>query len=170
MLSGKASFAVSRRLLVASLLGALGVALWSPGVVDATTGPTPLAEPPRWHVTKREAGPFLGRFKLTRPHGKQLVNAAYAAEIDKEGYVVGTLVVYAYNHAGREVSWVARTYEYHPEGKRRMTIDVISFNEIVLARLHLQARSGHRLTGILEPLKKPYSPPRPQRITLRRVD
>jgi hypothetical protein len=153
------------------LLAVLAASLVVAPSVKATTGPTPLAEPPLWNLTKREARPFIGRFKLAAPSGKQLVNAAYAASINEYGYLEGTLVVYTYDAAGREVSWVARTYEYHPKGRGRMAIDVISpTNESIIARLHLRVRRHHRLTGILEPRRPPFAPVRPQQITLRRVD
>jgi hypothetical protein len=136
----------------------------------ATTGPTPLAKPPLWDLTKRQARPYVGRFKLVGPHGGQLINAAYAASINEYGYLEGTLVVYTYDEEGRETSWVARTYEYHPKGPGRMAIDVISpANENIFARLHLKHVGRGRLTGILEPRKPPFAPIRSQQITLRRV-
>jgi hypothetical protein len=143
--------------------------LWAPGV-DATTGPTPLTKPPLWTLSKRQARPFIGRFKLAAPRGKQLINAAYAAEINEYGYLEGTLVVYTYDEAGRETSWVARTYEYHPKGPGKMAIDVISpANENIFARLHLRVIAGGKLTGTLEPIRPPLAPVRTQRISLRRV-
>ena len=160
-----------RRHLRIALLAALAASLVAVPSVEATTGPTPLADPPLWTLTKHQARPFIGRFKLAKPSGKQLINAAYAAQINEYGYLMGTLVVYTYDSAGREVSWVARTYEYHPKGPGRMAIDVISpTNESIIARLHLRVRRHHRLTGILEPLRPPFAPVRAQQITLRRVD
>ncbi len=136
----------------------------------ATTGPTPLTKPPLWSLTKRQARPFVGRFKLAAPRGRQLINAAYAAAINEYGYLEGTLVVYTYGEDGRETSWVARTYEYHPKGPGRMAIDVISpANENIFARLHLRVTAGGKLTGLLEPLLPPFAPVRPQQISLRRV-
>ena len=85
----------------------------------ATTGATPLAKPPRCNVTRHQARPYLGRFKLAAPRGRQLISAAYAAEINENGYLEGTLVVYTYDEAGRETNWVGRTYEYHPRGRAR---------------------------------------------------
>ena len=98
---------------VVSLIGLvlLAAVLVQPAATDATTGATPLAKPPLWSVSRREAKPFVGRFKFARPHGGQLINAAYAAEINEYGYLEGTLVVYAYDEAGSETSWVGRTYE-----------------------------------------------------------
>jgi hypothetical protein len=137
---------------------------------NATTGATPLAKPPRWNVTRRQARPFLGRFTLAAPRGRQLITAAYAAEINENGYLEGTLVVYTYDEAGRETSWVGRTYEYHPISPGTMIIDVIApANENIFARLHLRALAGGRLTGRLESIRPPLAPVRPQRITLRRV-
>jgi len=163
--------AVARRALtIAALLGALLPGLSGAPAAIATTGPTPLTKPPRWNVTKREARPYVGRFKLAGPHGKQLINAAYAAAFNTYGYLEGTLVVYTYDEAGRETSWVARTYEYHSKGATKMAIDVISpANESIFARLHLKVGAHGRLTGILEPLKPPLAPVRAQRITLKRV-
>jgi hypothetical protein len=153
-----------------AVVGCLLLALLGAAGVSATTGPTPLTKPPLWSVTKRQARPFIGRFKLAAPRGKQLINAAYAADINEYGYLEGTLVVYTYDEAGRETSWVARTYEYHPKGPGKMAIDVISpANENIFARLHLRVIAGGRLTGILEPLKPPLAPVRPQQISLRRV-
>lgn len=158
--------AFSKPIATVVLLGALVLA---PAAI-ATTGPTPLAKPPLWNLTKRQARPFVGRFKLAAPHGRQLINAAYAAQVNEYGYLEGTLVVYTYDEEGRETSWVARTYEYHPKGGGKMAVDVISpTNENIFARLHLQVRRGHRLTGTLEPLRPPFAPVKPQRITLRRV-
>jgi hypothetical protein len=155
---------------IAALLSALLLAIPGAPVATATTGPTPLAKPPRWNVTKRQARPYIGRFKLAHPHGRQVINAAYVATFNSYGYLEGTLVVYTYDEEGRETSWVARTYEYHPKGGGKMAIDVISpANESIFARLHLRVGARGRLTGILEPLKPPLAPVRPQRITLRRV-
>jgi hypothetical protein len=154
---------------VGALVGSLALGLLAVPAV-ATTGPTPLAKPPLWNLSKRQARPYTGRFKLAGPHGKQLINAAYAATINEYGYLEGTLVVYTYDEEGRETSWVARTYEYHPKGGTKMAIDVISpTNENIFARLHLKVGAGGRLTGIIEPRKPPYTPVRPQQITLRRV-
>jgi hypothetical protein len=149
--------------------GFLLLALAAPEA-GATTGATPLAKPPRWNVTRHQARPFLGRFGLAAPRGRQLISAAYAAEINENGYLEGTLVVYTYDEAGRETSWVGRTYEYHAVAPGRMTIDVIApANENIFARLHLRTLPGGRLTGRLESIRPPLAPVRPQRITLRRV-
>jgi hypothetical protein len=137
---------------------------------DGTTGATPLAKPPLWNVTRRQARPFVGRFKLAAPHGRQLINAAYAAEINEYGYLEGSLVVYTYDRSGRETDWIARTYEYHPKGPGRMAVDVIGpAIQNVLGRLYLRVGHHGRLTGILEPLQSTFLPTRTQRITLRRV-
>jgi hypothetical protein len=160
-----------RRSRLSALLacGFLLLALGAPEA-RATTGATPLAKPPRWNVTRRQARPFLGRFTLASPRGRQLITAAYAAEINENGYLEGTLVVYTYDEAGRETSWVGRTYEYHPISPGTMTIDVIApANENIFARLHLRALPGGRLTGRLESIRPPLAPVRPQRITLRPV-
>lgn len=162
--------AFSKLIATVVLLGALVLAALGAPAAIATTGPTPLAKPPLWNLTKRQARPFVGRFKLAAPHGRQLINAAYAAQVNEYGYLEGTLVVYTYDEEGRETSWVARTYEYHPKGGGKMAVDVISpTNENIFARLHLQVRRGHRLTGTLEPLRPPFAPVKTQRITLRRV-
>jgi hypothetical protein len=149
--------------------GLLLLILGAPGA-GATTGATPLAKPPLWNVTRHQARPFLGRFRLAAPRGRQLISAAYAAEINENGYLEGSLVVYTYDEAGRETSWVGRTYEYHPIAPGRMTVDVIApANENIFARLHLRAIAGGRLTGRLESIRPPLAPVRPQRITLSRV-
>ena len=99
-----------------------------------------------------------------------MISAAYAAEINENGYLEGTLVVYTYDESGRETSWVGRTYEYHPVAPGRMTIDVIApANENIFARLRLRALPGGRLTGRLESIRPPLAPVRPQRITFRRA-
>jgi hypothetical protein len=163
---------LGRRRSQLSVLLACGFLLLTLGAPEAraTTGATPLAKPPRWNVTRHQARPFLGRFTLAAPRGRQLITAAYAAEINENGYLEGSLVVYTYDEAGRETSWVGRTYEYHAIAPGRMTIDVIApANENIFARLHLRAVSGGRLTGRLESIRPPLAPVRPQRITLRRL-
>lgn len=158
------------RLVAAPLASVLLMALLGTSGAGATTGATPLAKPPRWNVTRHQARPFLGRFRLAAPRGRQLISAAYAAEINENGYLEGSLVVYTYDEAGRETSWVGRTYEYHPIAPGRMTIDVIApANENIFARLHLRALAGGRLTGRLESIRPPLAPVHPQRITLRRT-
>ena len=139
--------------------------------VGATTGPTPLTKPPLWTLSKRQARPFIGRFKMVAPHGGQLISADYAAMPNEFGYMEGTLVVYTYDEEGQETSWVGRTYEYHSKGRGKMTIDVIAAaNENIFAKLRLQVTRRGELTGILEPIRPPLAPVRPQRITLRRVN
>jgi hypothetical protein len=158
------------RIALALLASVFLVAALGPSGAGATTGATPLAKPPRWNVTRHQARPYLGRFRLAAPRGRQLISAAYAAEINENGYLEGSLVVYTYDEAGRETSWVGRTYEYHAVGPGRMTVDVIApANENIFARLHLRALPGGRLTGRLESIRPPLAPVRPQRITLRRV-
>jgi hypothetical protein len=156
---------------VALLTSAVLVTAFGPAGAGATTGATPLAKPPRWNVTRHQARPYLGRFRLAAPRGKQLISAAYAAEINENGYLEGTLVVYTYDEAGRETSWVGRTYEYHAVAPGRMTIDVIApANENIFARLHLRALPGGRLTGRLESIRPPLAPVRPQQITLKQLN
>jgi hypothetical protein len=134
----------------------------------ATTGATPLAHPPRWEVTKRQARPFMGRFKLAAPHGRRLISGAYVAGFNNYGYLQGSLALYLYGAGGQETSWVGATYEYHPVGRGRMLVDVVSpDNQEVFARIRLAVRRGHRLTGTLVQLQPPFVPA--QRITLRRV-
>jgi hypothetical protein len=130
-------------------LALAGVAL-GPSTSGATTGPTPLAYPPRFKITKAQAAPYLGHFKLAKPLGRQLISGAYVGGHNDKGFVEGNLVVYAYDAEGRESSWLGRTYEYHAVGDE-MIIDVISpDNEEIFARMRLHpARSG-RLTGSLK--------------------
>jgi hypothetical protein len=77
------------------------------------------------------------------------------------------MVVYAYSKSGQTSSWVGTTYEYHPRGDGRMTIDVISpNNQVIFARLKMRTGRGGRLGGRLEQLV----PPGPtQRISLTRL-
>jgi hypothetical protein len=131
-------------------------ALIVPASGDATTGAHPLANPPKFHVTKAEARPYIGRFQLSHPHGKGLISAAYVARFNEFGYLEGTIVVYAYTKSGRTTSWVGTTYEYHPEGKGRMTVDVISpNNQVIFARLKLRTGRGGKLSGRLLQLRPP---------------
>ncbi|MFT3864916.1 MAG: hypothetical protein QM729_11645 [Solirubrobacterales bacterium] len=151
----------------AALLALLAAALVAPSASDATTGAHPLANPPKYHVSHAEARPYIGRFQLARPHGKGLMSAAYVARFNEFGYLEGSLVVYAYTKSGRTTSWVGTTYEYHPRGHRRMTIDVISpNNQVIFARLRLRAGRGGRLSGRLLQLR-PAGPT--QAISLSRV-
>jgi hypothetical protein len=133
----------------------------------ATTGTTPLAHPPRFGVTKSQAVPFLGHFKLVKRPKSRLISGAYVAWYNDNGYVEGGLAVYTYGPGGREISWVGRTYEYH-QTNRGMTIDVISAaNEQIFARLRLRAGRHGRLTGWLRELLP--VPRRPTPIILRPV-
>ncbi len=132
------------------------VALIAPASGNATTGAHPLANPPKFHVSKAEARPYIGRFQLSRPHGKGLMSAAYVARFNEFGYLEGTIVVYAYTKSGQTTSWVGTTYEYHPRADGRMTIDVISpNNQVIFARLKLRVGKGGRLTGKLLQLRPP---------------
>lgn len=154
--------------VVACLVAALiAVALIAPASGEATTGAHPLANPPKYHVTKAEARPYIGRFQLSRPHGKGLMSAAYVARFNEFGYLEGSLVVYAYTKSGQTTSWVGTTYEYHPRGDGRMIVDVISpNNQVIFARMKLRTGKGGRLTGKLLQLR----PPGPtQAISLSRV-
>lgn len=145
----------------------LAAALAVPAGVGATTGAHPLANPPRFHVSRAEARPYIGRFELTAPHGHLLRTAAYVARFNEFGYLEGTIVVYAYTRSGRTTSWVGTTYEYHPRGHGRMTVDVISpNNQVIFARMKLRVGHNGRLGGRLYQLV----PPGPtQTISLRRV-
>jgi hypothetical protein len=144
---------------------ALVLALIGPSVGDATTGAHPLANPPRYHVSRAEARPYIGRFALGAPHSRSLRTAAYVARFNQFGYLAGSLVVYAFNRNGQTTSWVGTTYEYHPRGNGRMTIDVISpNNQVIFAKMKLQVGRGGRLSGKLFQL----IPPGPtQQITLK---
>jgi hypothetical protein len=157
-----------RTALVVATSCALLLGLAPAPVATATTGPTPLADPPRFEVTKRQASPFIGRFRLAAPHGKRLISGAYVAKFNEYGYLQGSLALYLYGAGGREISWVGATYEYHPVGRGQMIVDVISpNNDAIFARMRLAARRGHRLTGTLIQLEPPLIPA--QRITLRHI-
>jgi hypothetical protein len=148
-----------------ALVGVLAlVALALPaGLAEATTGPTPLAHPPRFDVTRAQAAPYLGRFRLVRPHDRQLISGAYIAGHNERGFVEGSLAVYHYEKAGRETVLLGRTYEYHAVGGG-MVIDVISpANQTILARMALRPGRHGRLVGALRTL---LPPGKPQRITL----
>ncbi len=130
-------------------LALAGIAI-GPSAANATTGPTPLAYPPRFKITKAQAAPYLGHFKLAKPLGRQLISGAYVGGHNDKGFVEGNLVVYAYDAEGRESSWLGRTYEYHAVGGE-MIIDVISpDNEEIFARMRLHPVRGGRLTGSLK--------------------
>jgi hypothetical protein len=123
------------------------------GEAGATTGTTPLAHPPRYKVTRAQVAPYLGRFVLAKQRSsRRLVSAAYLGGHNDRGYVEGGLAVYTYDPSGQEVSWVGRTYEYHPTAAG-MTIDVISAaNEQIFARLKLRPGRHGLLTGTLREL------------------
>ena len=161
----KQAVLADRRSLVA-LACALAVSLAltvAPSHAEATTGPTPLAHPPRFKVSDAQAAPYLGRFKLVRPLGKELISGAYIAGRNERGFVEGTIEVYHYEAAGRETILLGRTYEYHAVGGR-MTIDVISAaNQVILARMHLRPFGRGKLAGTLRSLVPPRPP---QRITM----
>jgi hypothetical protein len=158
---------LNARVGAAAVSALVAAALLGPASGGATTGAHPLANPPKYHVTKAEARPYIGRFQLSRPHGKNLMSAAYVARFNEFGYLEGSLVVYAYTKSGRTTSWVGTTYEYHPRGNGRMVVDVISpNNQVIFARMRLRAGKGGRLTGELLQLR----PPGPtQAISLGRV-
>ena len=123
-----------------------------PAPALATTGPTPLAHPPRFAVTDAQAAPYLGRFRLVPPFDQQLISGAYIAGRNERGFVEGSLAVYHYEAAGRETVLLGRTYEYHAVGEA-MTIDVISpQNQVILARMRLHPAGGAKLTGTLTSL------------------
>ncbi len=144
-------------LFICLLIAAFALA---PSGAVATTGPTPLAHPPRFDVTKAEAAPYLGRFTLVKPHSQQLINGAYVAGYNERGFVEGTIVLYTYNAEGRETSLLGRTYEYHSVGDT-MTIDIISpDNQAILARMKLHVAGGGKLTGELTSLM-PAGKPEP---------
>lgn len=134
-----------------------------PAASEATTGPTPLAFPPRFKVTTAQAAPYMGRFKLARPLGPKLITGAYVGGYNERGFVEGNLVVYGYDAEGRESSWLGRTYEYHYVAGK-MIIDVISpVNEEIFARMRLRPARRGRLTGFLKMLIPPGAP---QKISL----
>jgi hypothetical protein len=158
-----------RAALVVATSCALLLGLAPTPVATATTGPTPLANPPLWEVTKRQASPFIGRFRLAAPHGRRLIGGAYVARFNEYGYLQGSLALYLHGAGGRETSWVGATYEYHPVGRGQMVVDVVSpDNDAIFARMRLAVRRGGRLTGTLVQLQPPLVPA--QRITLRRID
>jgi hypothetical protein len=139
--------------LVAVLVATAVIGLPRPAL--ATTGPTPLAHPPRFSVTDAQAAPYLGRFRLVQPFDRQLISGAYLAGHNERGFVEGSIAVYHYEAAGRETVLLGRTYEYHAVGDE-MTIDVISpQNQVILARMRLHPVGGSKLTGTLTSLLPP---------------
>ena len=157
-----------RAALVVAASCALLLGVATTPLATATTGATPLAHPPRWEVTKQQARPFIGRFKLVAPHGRRLISGAYVARFNEYGYLQGSLALYLYGAGGREISWVGATYEYHAVRRGQMVIDIVSpDNDAIFARMRLAVRRGHRLTGTLVQLQPPLIPA--QRITLRRI-
>jgi hypothetical protein len=166
-ISHSVEFLLKRRIKAIAISAAVVAILAVPPSADATTGAHPLANPPRYHVSRAEARPYIGRFELSAPHSRSLRSAAYIAKFNEFGYLEGSLVVYAYNRFGRTESWVGSTYEYHPRGDGRMTVDVISpNNQVIFARMRLRVGRGGKLSGKLFQL----IPPGPtQQISLRRL-
>ena len=118
------------------------------GSARATTGPTPLAGPPRFHASHAQVAPYLGRFKLSVRAEGDLISGAVARE-NEFGFPEGSLVVYFYGREGRPASWAGTTYEYHAI-KGRMVIDVISpNNQVIFARMTLRSLPHGRLSGKL---------------------
>jgi len=159
------SLVPGRRATIAALLASIA-SLGAVAPAAATTGPTPLAHPPRFEVSKAQAAPYIGRFRLVQPLGHRLISGASVVERNERGYVEGTIAIYRYEAAGRPSALVARTYEYHavPEG---MEIDVISpENQVILARMKLHQAGGGKLTGTFRSLV-PKQPP--EAISLARV-
>ena len=150
----------SKLIATVVLLGALVLAALGAPAAIATTGPTPLAHPPRFNVTKAEAAPYLGRFTLVPPTSDQLISGAYVAGYNERHFVEGTLVIYTYDAEGHETTLLGRTYEYHSEGDQ-MEIDVISpTNQAILARMKLHPVAGGKLSGTLTSLM-PKGKPEP---------
>jgi hypothetical protein len=150
----------------AVLLSAVTAFLVATASAGATTGPTPLAHPPRFEVNAIEAAPYIGHFKLVQPLDRKLISGAYVAERNERGYVEGTIAIYHYEAAGRPSALVARTYEYHavPGG---MEIDVISpENQVILARMKLHQSGAGRLSGAFRSLMPAEGP---QKISLARA-
>jgi len=136
----------------AALLLALTASVIATAPAGATTGPTPLAHPPRFEVSAIEAAPYIGRFKLVQPLDRRLLSGAYVAERNERGYLEGTIAIYHYEAAGRPSALVARTYEYHAVDGG-MEIDVISpQNQVILARLKLHQSGAGRLSGTFRSL------------------
>lgn len=132
------------------------------GIARATTGPTPLAGRPRFHVSHAQVAPFLGRFRLREPAGRKLISGAYVARYNEFGYPEGSLVMYVDGEDGKPVSWVGTTYEYHAI-KSHMAMDIVSpNNQVIFARLNLRRLPNGRLSGELEQLRPPR---RSQQIT-----
>lgn len=116
---------------------------------QATTGNAPLAHPPVYKVTRKQGAPYVGSFKLVRPHAVKVSKAAYVARYNEFGFLEGSLVVYSYDSAGTLTSWVARTYEYHVVGGR-MEIDLIApVNQLIIGHLVLHKNAKRELVGQL---------------------
>lgn len=146
---GRTRFFLPLLLLAAALL---------PGTAAATTGPTPLAHPPRFNVTEAEAAPYLGRFAMVQPSSRQLISGAYVAGYNERHFVEGSIELYTYDAEGREMVVLGRTYEYRSVGDR-MEIDIISpENQVILARMRLHPVDGGKLTGEVSFLVPPGKP------------
>lgn len=157
---------------VRSLRLTLAVAVTAAALIGATTalattGPTPVAFPPKYKISKRQARPLIGVYKM-RGRTRRLISAGLAQRFNEAGYFQGSLAVYQYNKRGMESSWVGTTYEYHVvHGK--VHIDVFSPNgqgTPLLARMVLRAH-GKRLTGVLRQIHPHISAP--ERISFVRV-
>ncbi len=155
----------ARRLVVAAL--AVAALFACAATALATTGPTPLAFPPKYKISKREATPLIGVYKM-RGHTKRLISAGLAQGFSEAGYFQGSLEVYQYDKRGLESCWVGTTYEYHVVNGK-VHVDVFSPNgqgTPLLARMILKAR-GKTLTGIIHQVHPLI--PKPEPITFVRV-
>jgi hypothetical protein len=133
---------------LAGVVLCLAVSLLTGGLAAATTGVQPLSKAPIFLVSRADAKPFLGRFKLTA-HGPGLISGSLVTAYNAAGYLEGSMAIYGYNSAGQEISWVASTYEYHYlEGIMRM--DIWSPDgSLLLGHVHLGRGPDRRLTGQL---------------------
>jgi hypothetical protein len=163
-LRGRRAIVTLLALSASLLIGTVSLVATAPA--GATTGPTPLAHPPRFEVSAIEAAPYIGRFKLVQPLDRRLISGAYVAETNERGYVEGTIAIYHYEAAGRPSALVARTYEYHAVDGG-MEIDVISpQNQVILARIKLHQSGAGRLSGTFRSLMPAEDP---QTISLARA-
>jgi len=127
---------------------AVGVALLSVSVAQATTGEDALNHKPRFKVSTAQARPYLGSYKLSA-HGKGILGSTLRSGYNGNGYLQGTISVSQYSE-GQPATWLATLYEYHSEGAK-MEIDLWTpdLGSRLLGHLIVKRNNKDQLVGTL---------------------